>query len=71
MISFKDRYNPTIQFATMKFKKRAKYSETYNVWTVDERLLNELPPPHPPYTKKNEIFDPLAYSYIDKVSVKV
>ncbi|KAK3104804.1 hypothetical protein FSP39_010451 [Pinctada imbricata] len=70
-ISQMDRKNPKVQFATMKYTRKAKFSETYRLWTTDMHLLTELPPPHPPFTRKIEIFDPAGFKRADKKYYRV
>lgn len=66
-----NREKPTIQFATMKFHKKCVYSQTHFLYTRDESLLPDMPPPHPPYTRKSEIFDARQYRRVDKKALKV
>lgn len=66
-----NREKPTVQFATMKFHKKCVYSQTHFLYTRDESLLPDMPPPHPPYTRKSEIFDARQYRRVDKKALKV
>ncbi|XP_061198056.1 uncharacterized protein LOC133206139 isoform X2 [Saccostrea echinata] len=67
----KNREVPAIQFATMKFHRKCEFSHTHFVYTRDESLLPDMPPPHPPYTRKSEIFEPRQYRKVDKRALKV
>ncbi|XP_062572358.1 uncharacterized protein LOC134234325 [Saccostrea cucullata] len=66
-----NREVPAIQFATMKFHRKCEFSHTHFVYTRDESLLPDMPPPHPPYTRKSEIFEPRQYKKVDKRALKV
>lgn len=66
-----NREKPSVQFATFKFHKKCVYSHTHYLYTRDESLLPDMPPPHPPYTRKSEIFDARQYRRVDKKALKV
>lgn len=66
-----NREKPSVQFATFKFHKKCVYSHTHYLYTRDESLLPDTPPPHPPYTRKSEIFDARQYRRVDKKALKV
>ncbi|XP_052081913.1 uncharacterized protein LOC127719716 isoform X2 [Mytilus californianus] len=59
----------SLKFATFKFGdfRQLTFSELHHFYTdEDEKTLEEIPPPHSPYTRKNEFFDPDDYAEVDK-----
>lgn len=58
--------------ATYPLLQSFQYSETLDCYVDDiEALDPEIPEPHPPPTKKVDIFDPIDYTDVDARAVNV
>ena len=58
-----------MKFATFKFGdfRSLTFSDSHRFYTdEDAKTLEEIPPPHAPYSRKYEFFDPEEYTEVDK-----
>ena len=66
---FQDGRRISLKFATFKFGdfRNLTYSDLHHFYTdEDEKTLEEIPPPHPPYSRKHEFYEPEDYAEVDK-----
>ena len=62
---------PGCFLATYKLQPHYEYSERHALYVEEVKKVEGLPPPHPPHTSKEEIFNIKQYRDVDRRADKV